>query len=166
MRFIFSLALGLIMLLCSSAAFSGGSGDIPVIRVNDSNIQLDISGSIQVNRTSPKAQWPWEVSGAWDSYSVEPVKWVGNDSSRVRWFRFRVENRSGDSASMVLSVSNIFIKKVKLMSNELIIKVDINNTNGYKIDNIYLYGANVTVDWGDESPTSYAHSQGNLCCKR
>ena len=112
MRFIFSLALGLIMLLCSSAAFSGGSGDIPVIRVNDSNIQLDISGSIQVNRTSPKAQWPWEVSGAWDSYSVEPVKWVGNDSSRVRWFRFRVENRSGDSASMVLSVSNIFIKKV------------------------------------------------------
>ena len=45
------------------------------------------------------------------------------------------------------------------MSNELIIKVDINNTNGYKIDNIYLYGANVTVDWGDESPTSSAHSQ-------
>ena len=45
------------------------------------------------------------------------------------------------------------------MSNELIIKVDINNTNGYKIDNIYFYGANVTVDWGDESPTSSAHSQ-------
>ena len=107
MRFIFSLALGLLILLCAPIAF----GEVPVIYITDSNVQMDISGRIQVNRESPKALWPWEVNGSWQNYSVEPVRWAGSDN-RVRWFRFRVENRSGDSTSLVLSVNNIFINKV------------------------------------------------------
>ena len=51
------------------------------------------------------------------------------------------------------------------MSNELIIKVDINNENGYTINNLNLTSNTPTtqiyVDWGDEHSDTYANSISN-----
>lgn len=42
------------------------------------------------------------------------------------------------------------------MSNELIIKIEANQTNEMVVSELYLYGSNITVDWGDSTIEDYS----------
>ena len=44
------------------------------------------------------------------------------------------------------------------MSNELIIKIDANLTNGMEISRLNLDGSNITIDWGDSTIDDYSES--------
>ena len=44
------------------------------------------------------------------------------------------------------------------MSNELIIKIDANQTNGMRVSKLNLDGSNITIDWGDSTIDDYSES--------
>ena len=44
------------------------------------------------------------------------------------------------------------------MSNELIIKIEANQTNGMMVSELNLDGLNITIDWGDSTAVAYGTS--------
>lgn len=44
------------------------------------------------------------------------------------------------------------------MTNELIIKIEANQTNGMKVSKLNLDGSNITIDWGDSTIDDYSES--------
>lgn len=44
------------------------------------------------------------------------------------------------------------------MSNELIIKIEANQTNGMRVSELNLDGSNITIDWGDSTIDDYSES--------
>ena len=42
------------------------------------------------------------------------------------------------------------------MSNELIIKIEANQSNGMRVSELNLDGSNITIDWGDSTIEDYS----------
>ena len=45
---------------------------------------------------------------------------------------------------------------MRLMSNELIIKIEANQSNGMVVSELQLDGSNITIDWGDSTIEDYS----------
>lgn len=48
------------------------------------------------------------------------------------------------------------------MSNELIIKIEANQTNGMRVSELRLDGSNITIDWGDSTIDDYSESTESI----
>lgn len=105
------VALFIILSLFISNAWA-----MPVIYINDTHTNRNITNQVQMANGYAEASWPWEVQNEriWQKPVAGEFDFINTKDSYTTWLRFQLNNRSGDKQDVILSLNNPFLNKVDL----------------------------------------------------
>lgn len=112
MRKLVFLLMGLFVIITLSSSLAHA---IPVIYINDTLTKRNITTHVDIAKGYQQAFWPWEIEErSWAKETKTPFYLLSTQNIYTEWYRFAIQNRSGDTQRLVLSLGNSFLNTVDL----------------------------------------------------
>lgn len=84
-----------------------------VIYINDTLTNRNITTHVEHAKGYEKASWPWDINeNDWHKHHAETLSFLSSDNSYTDWYRFTVNNKSGQTQRLVLQINNSFLSIV------------------------------------------------------